>query len=201
MFPVIIFAPLYLTLVLIKRVRLRLLPTPHVTFFASVSTFGKSSIDSGMSAGLSRSFDSATSSSSKVLSAVERYDATMWLLALWKSISGQDLDKLLVADSESLQQESVTTALPTEKRLWTDMALLRQGLRRREYDLVWAVSSSSLVWAVSSNNLVNPVTKVPRGKSPTMSVKLPMLRALETNCTHLDTVPTHVKTWADMSKY
>jgi hypothetical protein len=53
---------------------------------------------------------------------------TMWLLALWKEISGQDLDALLVTDSESLQQKAVSTALPTKKRI--DMALLRQGLHR-----------------------------------------------------------------------
>jgi hypothetical protein len=123
---------------------------------------------------------------------VEGYDATMWLLALWKEISGQDLDALLVTDSESLQQKAVSTALPTEKRLRIDMALLRQGLRRGEYGLAWAGSSS---------NLANPLTNGPRGISPTMSVKLPLLRALETNCTHLDTVPTRIKTWADVSKY
>jgi hypothetical protein len=116
----------------------------------------------------------------------------MWLLALWKEISGQDLDALLVTDSESLQQKAVSTALPTEKRLRIDMALLRQGLRRAEYGLEWAGSSS---------NLANPLTKGPRGISPTMSVKLPLMRALETNCTHLDTVPTRIKTWADVSKY
>jgi hypothetical protein len=132
-----------------------------------------------------------SSSASEVLSAVESYDATMWLLALWKEISGQDLDALLVTDSESLQQKAVSTALPTKKRLRIDMALLRQGLRRGEY---------GLVWAGSSNNLANPLTKGPRGISPTMSVKLSLLRALEKNCTHLDTVPTRIKTWADVSK-
>jgi hypothetical protein len=55
---------------------------------------------------------------------------------LWKEISGQDLDALLVTDSESLQQKAVSTALPTEKRLRIDMALLCQGLRRGEYGLV-----------------------------------------------------------------
>jgi hypothetical protein len=115
----------------------------------------------------------------------------MWLLALWKEISGQDLDALLVTDSE-LQQKAVSTALPTEKRLRIDMALLRQGLRRGEYGLEWAGSSS---------NLANPLTKGPRGISPTTSVKLPLLRAVETNCTHLDKVPTRIKTWADVSKY
>jgi hypothetical protein len=72
------------------------------------------------------------------------------------------------------------------------MDLLRQGLRRGEYGLVWAGSSS---------NLANPLTKGPRGISQTMSVKLLLLHALETNCTHLDTVPTRIKTWADVSKY
>jgi hypothetical protein len=85
-----------------------------------------------------------SSSASEVLSAVEGYDATMWLLALWKEISGQDLDALLVTDSESLQQKAVSTALPTENRLRIDMALLRHGLRRGEYGLVWAGSSSNL---------------------------------------------------------
>jgi hypothetical protein len=97
-----------------------------------------------------------------------------------------------VTDSESLQQKAVSTALPTEKWLRIDMALLRQGLRRGKYGLVWAGSSS---------NLSNPLTKGPRGRSSTMSVKLPLLRALETNCTHLDTVPFRIKTWADVSKY
>jgi hypothetical protein len=55
-----------------------------------------------------------SSSLSEILSAVEGYDATMWLLTFWKEISGQDLDALLVTDSESLQQKAVTTALPTE---------------------------------------------------------------------------------------
>jgi hypothetical protein len=133
-----------------------------------------------------------SSSASEVLSVVECYDATMWLLALLKEVSGQDLDALLVIDSESLQQKAVSTALPTEKRLRIDMALLRQGLRHEEYGLVWTGSSS---------NLANPPAKGPRGISPTMSVKLPLLRALETNCTHFDTVPTRIKTWADVSKY
>jgi hypothetical protein len=123
---------------------------------------------------------------------VEGYDATMWLLALWKEISGQDLDALLVTDSESLQQNAVSTALSTDKRLRIYMALLRQGLRRGEY---------SLVWAGSSSNLANPLTEGPRGMSPTISFKLPLQRALETNCTHIDTVPTRIKTWADVSKY
>jgi hypothetical protein len=126
-----------------------------------------------------------SSSASEVLSAVEVFDATMWLLALWKEISEQDLDALLVTDSENLQQKAVSTALPTEKRLRIDMAMLLQGLRRGEYGLVWAGSSCSLA---------NPLTKGLRGISPTMSVKLPLLRALETNCTHLDTVPTRIKT-------
>jgi hypothetical protein len=72
------------------------------------------------------------------------------------------------------------------------MSLLRQGLRRGYYGLLWAGSSS---------NLANPLSKGPRGKSPTKSVKLHLLRALETNCTHLDTVPTRIKTWADLSEY
>jgi Reverse transcriptase (RNA-dependent DNA polymerase) len=45
-----------------------------------------------------------SSSASEFLSAVEGYDATMWLLALWKVISGQDLDALLMTDRESLQK-------------------------------------------------------------------------------------------------
>jgi hypothetical protein len=77
-----------------------------------------------------------SSSASELLSAVEGYDATMWLLALWKEISGQDLDELLVTDSESLQQKAMSTAFPTEKRHRIDMALRRQGLRRGEYGLV-----------------------------------------------------------------
>jgi hypothetical protein len=116
----------------------------------------------------------------------------MWLLVLWKELSGQDIDALFVTDSESLQQKAVSTALPTELRLRIYMALLRQGLRRGEYGLVWAGSSS---------NLMSPLTKGHRVISPTMSVKLPLLCALETNCTHLDTVPTRIKTWADVSKY
>jgi hypothetical protein len=72
------------------------------------------------------------------------------------------------------------------------MALLRQGFRRRKYGLVWEGSSSKLA---------NPLTMSPRGMSPTISVTLPLLRALETNCTHLDAVPTRIKTWADVSKY
>jgi hypothetical protein len=133
-----------------------------------------------------------SSSASEILSAVEGYDATMWLLTLWKEISGQDLGALLVTDRESLQQKAVSTALPTKKRLRIDMALLHQGLRRGEYGTVWAGSSS---------NLANPQTKGPRGISPTMSVKIPLLCALETNFTHLDTVPIRIKTWADVSKY
>jgi hypothetical protein len=79
-----------------------------------------------------------------------------------------------------------------EKRLRIDMAPLRQGLRLGEYGLVWAGSSS---------NLANPLTEGPRCISPTVSVKLPLLRVLEMNCTHLDTVPTRIKTWADVSNY
>jgi hypothetical protein len=86
-----------------------------------------------------------SSSASEVQSAVEGYDATMWLLALWKEISGQDLDALLVTDSKSLQQKAVSTALPTEKRLRIDMALLRQVLRRGEYGLVWCSASRTNV--------------------------------------------------------
>jgi hypothetical protein len=131
------------------------------------------------------------SSASEVLSAVEGYDATMWLLALWKEMSGQDLDALLVTDRENLQQKAVSTALPAEERLRIDMALLRQGLRRGAY---------GLVWAGSSRNLANPLARGLRGIILTMSVKLHLLRALETNCIHLDTVPTR-KFWADVSKF
>jgi hypothetical protein len=98
----------------------------------------------------------------------------------------------LKTDSECLQQKAVSTALPTEIWLRIDMALLCQGLRRGEYGLVWAGSSS---------NLADPLTKGPRGISPTVSVELPLLRALESNCTHLDTVPASNKTWADVNKY
>jgi hypothetical protein len=98
---------------------------------------------------------------SEVLSAVEGYDATIWLLTLWKEISGQALDTLSVTDSESQQQKAVSTALPTEKRLRIDMALLRQGLCRGEHGHVWAGSSS---------NLAISLTKGPRGISPTTSV-------------------------------
>jgi hypothetical protein len=87
-----------------------------------------------------------SSSASEVLSAVEGYDATMWVLALWKEISGQYLDALLVTDSESLQQKAVSAASPTEKRLRIDTVLLRQGFRRGEYGLVWAGSSSNLAY-------------------------------------------------------
>jgi hypothetical protein len=72
------------------------------------------------------------------------------------------------------------------------MALHRQGFRRGEFGLVWTGSSS---------NLANPLTTGPRGISPAMSVEFPLLRALETNCTHLDAVPTRIKTWTDVSKY
>jgi hypothetical protein len=51
-----------------------------------------------------------SSSASEVLSAVEGYGAIMFLLALWKEISRQDLDALLVTDSEILQQKAVSTA-------------------------------------------------------------------------------------------
>jgi hypothetical protein len=69
---------------------------------------------------------------------------------------------MLVTDSESLQQKAVSTALPTEQNgFGSTMALLRQGLRRGEYGLAWAGSAS---------NLANPLTKGPRGTSPTMSV-------------------------------
>jgi hypothetical protein len=57
------------------------------------------------------------------------------------------------------------------------------------------------VCAGSSSNLANPLTKGPRDISPNMSVKLPLLRALESNWRHLDTVPTRIKTWAEVSKY
>jgi hypothetical protein len=133
-----------------------------------------------------------SSSAAEVLSAVEGYNAIMWLVFLWKKISGQDLDALLVTDSESLQKKAVSTALPTEKRLRIDMALIRQGLRRGEYGMVWTGSLS---------NLANPLTNGSRGISPTTLVKFPLLRDLETNCMHLDTVPTRIKTWADVSKY
>jgi hypothetical protein len=55
------------------------------------------------------------SSASDVLSAVEDYDAIMWLLDLWKEISGRDLDALLVTGSESLQHKEMSTAFPTGK--------------------------------------------------------------------------------------
>jgi hypothetical protein len=154
-----------------------LLPPQSMTDYRSVvGTIGYSSSEfrpdlARETSSLSRQFVTPT------VLAVEGYDATMWLLALWKEISGQGLDALLVSDSKILQQKAVSTALPTEKRLRIDMALLRQDLRRGEYGLVLAGSSS---------NLENPLTKGPRGISPTMSVMLPLLRALETNCTHFD---------------
>jgi hypothetical protein len=107
----------------------------------------------------------------------------MWLLDLCKETLGQGLDALSVTDIESLQQKAESTALPMENRLRIDIYLLLQGLRRGEYGLVWAGSSSSLA---------NPLTKGPHCISPTMPVELPMQRALDTNCAHLDTVPTRI---------
>jgi hypothetical protein len=62
-----------------------------------------------------------SSSASEVLSAVEGYGATMWLLALRKEVSGLNLDPQLMTDSGNLQQKAVSTVLPTEKRLRIDM--------------------------------------------------------------------------------
>jgi hypothetical protein len=56
MVPIIKFAPLHFILDLIKRVQLHMLPALHVFSFAIASTFGKSSINSELSAGLRRSF-------------------------------------------------------------------------------------------------------------------------------------------------
>jgi hypothetical protein len=132
------------------------------------------------------------SSASKFLSAVKGCEATIWLLALWKKISGQYLDALLVTDSESLRQKGSVDGFADG-----DTALDRHGSASSRF-ASWRIRS---VWASSSGNLANPLVKGPRGIRPTMSVKLPLLRALETNCTHLDTVPTRIKMWADVSKY
>jgi hypothetical protein len=87
-----------------------------------------------------------SSSASEVLLAVEGYDAAIWLLALCKKISGQDLDALLVTDSKNLQPKAVSTALPTEKRFRIDTALLLQGLRRG--DTAWCGRVCRATWRI-----------------------------------------------------
>jgi hypothetical protein len=109
-----------------------------------------------------------------------------------KEISGQDLDALLVTDSESLQQKVVSTALQTEKTVSYrhGSASSRFASRRIRPGVGGLVEQPG--------EFTNEGSSWP---SPTMAVKLPLLRDVETNCMHLDTVPTRIKTWADVSKH
>jgi hypothetical protein len=59
---------------------------------------------------------------------------------------------------DKISQKAVSTALPTEKRIPIDMALLLQGLSRGEYGLVRMGLSSILA---------KPLTNGARGISPT----------------------------------
>jgi hypothetical protein len=135
-----------------------------------------------------------SSSASEVLSAVEGYDATMWLLALWKETSRQDLDALLVTDS---CQRKPAAKGSVDGFADGESASDRHG----------SASSRFASWRIRLG--VGGLVEQPgestdegsSGISPTMSVKLPLLRAFETNFTHLYTVPTRIKTWADVSKY
>jgi hypothetical protein len=77
---------------------------------------------------------------------VEGYGATMWLLSLWKEISGQYLDALLVTDSEILQQKAVSTALPAKKRLRIYMALLSQGFIAE--NTAWCGRARRATWRI-----------------------------------------------------
>lgn len=138
-----------------------------------------------------------STNTAEVLAMDEGRDTAMWLQQLWFELTGNTLPIQLLGDSEGTAKNTVTTKLPTEKRLRIDLACMRQGLRRGEYFMTWLPSRS---------NLSDPLTK----ESPTseaaridvcMNMKRLLLTALRTNNTQLKGVRRITKTQEDVRKY
>jgi hypothetical protein len=80
----------------------------------------------------------------EVLSLGESFDTAMWLKKIWHKLTGQWLKVRLVVDSMGTLKNLVTTKLPDENRLRIDLAVVRQGLRRGDFEVSWVPSKPNL---------------------------------------------------------
>jgi hypothetical protein len=131
-----------------------------------------------------------------ILSLGESYDTSMWLRKIWHELTGHWLKVRLIVDSMGALKNLVTTKLPEEKRLRIDLAIVRQGLRRGDFDVSWIPSKE---------NLSDPLTKESDNEGdrlkPCDVMKRPLLDALRSNCTNFRGLHLVTKTQADVSRY
>jgi hypothetical protein len=123
-------------------------------------------------------------------------DSALWIQRLWLELTGKHIPVVLVTDSEGTAKSSVSTKLLRERRNRIDMALLRQSLRRGEYEMWWVPSRA---------NLSDPFTKeIPSGPSPlspSVFMKQPLLDALRSNNSNLKGAKRITRSKEDVSRY
>lgn len=137
-----------------------------------------------------------SSAAGECLSAVDAYDASMWLLEMWKELTGQNLQEhtSILTDNEGLIKKVVNTKLPIEKRLRIDIASLRQGLRLGEYKMIWVPSGAMLADSLTKGDIfISPGER--------KKLKDPLLKALNSNCTFIKGIQTRTASREDVSKY
>lgn len=137
-----------------------------------------------------------SSAAAECLSAVEAFDAQTWLANMWMELTGRYLGdrKSIFTDNEGLVKKVVNTALPLEKRLRTDMAILRQGLRRGDFKMTWVPEGAMLADPLSKGDIHS--TNLARER-----LKRALTRALRSNCTFIRGVPSRTVTREDVSRY
>jgi hypothetical protein len=132
----------------------------------------------------------------EILSLGESYDTSMWIQKVWQELTGQKLGVRLVVDSMGALKCVMTTKLPEEKRLRIDLAVIRQGIRRGDFDIMWISGRANL-----SDSLTKESESEGIRLRPSDRMKRPLLDALHSNCTNLLGVRQETKTQADVSKY
>ena len=137
-----------------------------------------------------------SSAAAECLSAVEALDAMMWLSNMWKELTGDSLNgrRCMLTDNEGLIKKAVNTALLLEKRLRTDMSILRQGLRLGEYRITWVPDGAMLADPLSKGDICLSNNVGERSKRT-------LTRALRANCSFIRRVPTRTVNWEDVSRY
>jgi hypothetical protein len=120
----------------------------------------------------------------------------MRLLELWEELTGVCLrgSSYLLIDNRGLQNKTVTTKLPGEKRLRGDLAGSRQGLRRGEYKMKWVPDGSMTA---------DPLTKGDVHITPFERLKLKknLLMSLKHSNTFIKNVATKTIQREDVSRY
>ena len=111
---------------------------------------------------------------------------------MWQELTGKSIKCRLVTDSNDLSKNILTTKSTAEKRLRPDMAILREGVKRNEFEFVWCPEQGQLA---------DVLTKRESTISPSMKLKRRILDALASSKTRLNNYPIVVKTCGDVSRY